>query len=272
MSCLHASAQLPLRRCARASKPCWGAWWPSPIAAGVCMWHPTLTPNCTRSVTKRHTDVTPRWGTAQGKSNVFDSTNTLRPLWWGLPSSLAPEATAPGSLPSQMYVTFPSSQSKIFTLSQGHPAATWLSQAGSGCDSVNQGAQGCRGLAAVSKISSVAGRRALLRGGHRGGGWWTGALAARRGEAGAGLVAAQPSRELGESGSGWQWMEQGQEWGKTDLQSPDRRDWHLHQPPFPLVPTQPQWRLWPHQTHFFTCLHGAVRNSPPVLQECFEHS
>lgn len=41
-----------------------------------------------------------------------------------------------------MYVTFPSSESKIFTLSQGHLAATALSQAGSGCDTVNRGAWG----------------------------------------------------------------------------------------------------------------------------------
>lgn len=41
-----------------------------------------------------------------------------------------------------MYVTFPSSESKIFTLSQGHLAATALSQAGSGCDTVNGGHEG----------------------------------------------------------------------------------------------------------------------------------
>lgn len=106
-----------------------------------------------------------------------------------------------------MYVTFPSSESKIFTLSQGHLAATPLSQAGSRCDTVNQGARGRMGLAQASKINDAAG-------------WWlllgvvgTGEVGARRvllwwdeDRLAAEWAAAQPGQELGESGLRWWWQ------------------------------------------------------------------
>lgn len=105
-----------------------------------------------------------------------------------------------------MYVTFPSSESKIFTLRQGHLAATPLSQAGSGCDAVNRGARGRRGLARASKINDAAGWQPL-----------PGVVGT--GDAGAGRVlswrdedrlagepvAAWLGRELWESGPGWRW-------------------------------------------------------------------
>lgn len=61
--------------------------------------------------------------------------------------------------------------------------------------------------------------------------------------------------------------------GKENSWSLDRCVQHPHQPPFPAVPMQPQYvqylRLWPHQPHCFTCLQGAIGNTPPVLYECF---
>lgn len=82
-----------------------------------------------------------------------------------------------------MYVTFPSSESKIFTLSQGHLAATALSQAGSGCDTVKGGAWGQRELVWASKINDAAGRH-CWEWWAQGGGHWTGALRAGWGWAG----------------------------------------------------------------------------------------
>lgn len=67
------------------------------------------------------------------------------------------QATASGELPPQTYVTFPSSESKIFTLSQGHLAVTALSQAGSGWNTVNGGAWEWRELLWGSKINGAAG-------------------------------------------------------------------------------------------------------------------
>lgn len=65
-----------------------------------------------------------------------------------------------------MYVTFPSTESKIFTLIRGHAEAILLSQIGSRCDIVNQEERGQIGLTVASKINDGIGSP-LLQGGVR---------------------------------------------------------------------------------------------------------
>lgn len=104
-----------------------------------------------------------------------------------------------------------------------------------------------------SKINGTAAGGAGLSGQDRGGLAWPGVQGQRDRRA-----AAEQSRYRAP--------------GKENSQSVDRHVQHPQHAPFPPGPMQPQrvqyLRLWPHQPHCFTCLQGAVGNTPPVLHEC----